>query len=181
VVELRRAVRRDLGRFVEQSDDPGARWMAAFGGRRDRAASLRHWEEILANRQVRLRTVVVDGRVAGYVGRFSMFGQPSVAYWYGREFWGRGIATSALRRFLQSDRRRPLYARVAHDNAGSRRVLEKCGFVVAGRARSRAEARGRRLTEYIYRLGPPSAGAGRPGGARRRGPARSSRSGSRGA
>ncbi len=53
-----------------------------------------------------------------------------VGYWLGREFWGRGIATRALAALLVEVDERPLYAHVARHNIGSRRVLEKCGFVV---------------------------------------------------
>jgi [ribosomal protein S5]-alanine N-acetyltransferase len=157
--------------------------MAAFGSRRvvDRATFVQHWKEHLRDPTVRLRTILVGGRVAGYVGRFPLFGRPAVAYFLGRSFWGQGVATRALRAFLRTDRTRPLFARVAYDNAGSRRVLEKCGFVRVGRARSHAAARGRRLTEHIYRLDatrPPSAPAR---SFRKRPPPRPRRSGSPGA
>jgi RimJ/RimL family protein N-acetyltransferase len=57
-----------------------------------------------------------------------------VGYWLGREFWGQGIATQALALFLKEERTRPLVAHVAQHNIGSRRVLEKCGFVVVSAA-----------------------------------------------
>ena len=57
-----------------------------------------------------------------------------MGYWLGSDYWGKGIATQALRQFLQIDTVRPLYAHVAKHNLGSRRVLEKCGFVVVGAA-----------------------------------------------
>jgi Acetyltransferase (GNAT) domain len=43
---------------------------------------------------------------------------------------GTGYATAALRAFLDVDLHRPLHAHVADHNVGSRRVLEKCGFVL---------------------------------------------------
>jgi RimJ/RimL family protein N-acetyltransferase len=55
--------------------------------------------------------------------------------------WGRGIATAALSELIKLERARPLHAAAA-DNAGSIRVLEKCGFVVAGRSRCFVRARG---------------------------------------
>jgi hypothetical protein len=57
-----------------------------------------------------------------------------VGYWLGREFWGQGIATQALALFLEEEPTRPLVAHVAKHNIGSRRVLEKCGFVVVSAA-----------------------------------------------
>jgi RimJ/RimL family protein N-acetyltransferase len=183
-VNLRPVTQADLATLFRQSQDPEARWMAAFGrrGPADLAGFRQRWTRLLGQPTVKLRTVLVGGRVAGYVGRFPLFGEPGVAYWYGREYWGRGVATRALCAFLRSDRTRPLFARVAHDNAGSRRVLEKCGFVVVGRARSRAVARGRRLTELIFRLDASRPLAGRSSRSTRpRRPHRSRRSGSRAA
>ncbi|GIN95995.1 hypothetical protein J6TS1_18650 [Siminovitchia terrae] len=43
----------------------------------------------------------------------------------GKEYWGKGIATNALREFLKHVTIRPLYARAAKDNAGSLKVLKK--------------------------------------------------------
>jgi RimJ/RimL family protein N-acetyltransferase len=51
-----------------------------------------------------------------------------IGYWLGREHWGRGIATDALREFLELVDERPLQATVAHANHASVRVLEKNGF-----------------------------------------------------
>lgn len=57
--------------------------MAAFGPRApiDLTAFRERWTRFLRQPTVKLRTVLVDGRVAGYVGRFQLLGQPSVAYW----------------------------------------------------------------------------------------------------
>jgi RimJ/RimL family protein N-acetyltransferase len=72
-------------------------------------------------------------------------------YWIGRSFWGKGIATSALRAFLTVDPARPLHARVASDNVASRRVLEKCGFRVIAHERGFAEARSGEIEELVLR------------------------------
>ena len=55
-----------------------------------------------------------------------------MGYWIGREYWGRGVATAALRSLLEVIPERPLHPLVAAGNAGSIRVLEKCGFVRDG-------------------------------------------------
>src|SRR5919106_5577065 len=68
-------------------------------------------------------------------------GEREVTYWIGRSYWGRGIATGALSAFLVGDPSRLLHARVAHDNVGSRRVLEKRGFRVIASEQNFAEAR----------------------------------------
>jgi ribosomal-protein-alanine N-acetyltransferase len=65
---------------------------------------------------------------------------------------GRGYATQAVRQFLDKEQCRPLYGRVAHDNFGSQRVLEKAGFRVIGKEKNYANARGREIEEFIYQL-----------------------------
>lgn len=55
-----------------------------------------------------------------------------IGYWIGREYWGRGVATQALRLFVAEVPDRPLHAHVAAHNAGSIRVLQKCGFSFEG-------------------------------------------------
>ena len=54
--------------------------------------------------------------------KWEMSGLTLVGYWLGREFWGRGVATRALARFLGVVTGRPLHARVATNNQGSIRV-----------------------------------------------------------
>jgi RimJ/RimL family protein N-acetyltransferase len=64
---------------------------------------------------------------------FSLYTPPAkreFGYWLGREFWGKGIATEALSQFFGVVKTRPLFAHVAKHNIASRRVLEKCGFMV---------------------------------------------------
>jgi RimJ/RimL family protein N-acetyltransferase len=82
------------------------------------------------------------------------FGEPEITCWIGKEFWGRGIATRALAEFLRLVEARPLLARVARDNVGSIRVLEKCGFEPCGENRGFANARGEEIEERVMKLGP---------------------------
>jgi RimJ/RimL family protein N-acetyltransferase len=55
--------------------------------------------------------------------------------------------------FLEQVSERPLFARVAVDNLGSIRVLEKCGFRLIDIEREFANARGEEINEAVYRLG----------------------------
>jgi RimJ/RimL family protein N-acetyltransferase len=60
------------------------------------------------------------------------------------------MATWALREFLtHHNKTRPIYARVAKDNLGSRRVLEKCGFTIIGESIGFANARGQEIAEFL--------------------------------
>lgn len=124
---LREVEAGDLPLFFQHQRDPVAVAMVAFRSR-DRAEFDEHWRKILRDETVVKRTIVVDGRVAGSILSFVREGIREVGYWLDQKFWGRGIATEALRAFLFLDPARPLYAVTARFNHGSQRVLEKCGF-----------------------------------------------------
>ena len=69
-----------------------------------------------------------------------------------RAAWGKGIATQALALLLELVSVRPLYARAASDNAGSLRVLQKCGFKAIGTEKSFAAGRNEDIEETVLRL-----------------------------
>ena len=90
--------------------------------------------------------------MAGHVASFERAGATEITYWIGREHWGRGVATRAVRLFLADVPARPLHARAARDNVASIRVLEKCGFAVTGVERSFASARDQVVEELLLEL-----------------------------
>lgn len=59
-----------------------------------------------------------------------------IGYWIAEPYWGKGIATEALRQMTNLGMRelglRKLFAPVLAPNIASMRVLEKCGYVVEG-------------------------------------------------
>ena len=148
-VTLREVVDTDLQVFFEYGQDPEANHMAAFTAKdpSDRAAFDAHWAKIRADPTSTQRTILVGGTVAGWVGSYGPPDEPEVTYWLGREYWGKGLATAALRQYLAVDTRRPMYGRAAADNAASLRVLEKCGFQRLDYERGYANARGEEIDE----------------------------------
>jgi len=121
----------DLPILFEQQLDPEATAMAAFPSR-DREAFMAHWKKIMAGEKNILKTIIFDDQIAGSIVSWEMEGEREVGYWIGKEFWGKGIATQALAEYVSIVNTRPLMAHVARHNVGSRRVLEKCGFIVIG-------------------------------------------------
>lgn len=153
-VTLREVVDNDLPIFYSHQQDKEAVYMAAFTAKdpSDRAAFDAHWAKIRSNDAIINRTVEVDGEVAGHVASFEMFGDREITYWIGREYWGQGVATAALRALLTVDPTRPIHGRAAKDNIGSIRVLEKCGFVHVGEDKGFANARQQEIDEVILKL-----------------------------
>ena len=129
-VALRDVIEADLPVFFEHQLEPEANEMAAFPPR-ERDAFMAHWHKILPDDTKITKTVLADGRVAGNILSWEEHGRREVGYWMGKEFWGRGVATTALRLLLDLVTTRPLYAHVAKHNVASIRVLEKCGFTPA--------------------------------------------------
>ncbi|MGP4049478.1 GNAT family N-acetyltransferase [Streptomyces sp. 2A115] len=153
-VVLREVHDSDLPVFFRQMNDPEAVRMAAFTVKdpADWDAFDAHWQRIRASSDVVDRTVLVDGDVVGSAAVYGEPGEREVTYWIDRAYWGRGIATAALRALLAQVPERPLYARAAADNTGSLRVLEKCGFRVTAHARGFANARGEEIDEAVLTL-----------------------------
>ena len=80
--------------------------------------------------------VGVIGAHAGEGGAFE------VGYWFGRPYWGRGLASETLNAFLrEAQGLGPLEAGHFVDNPASGRVFEKGGFAYTGE------------TETLYSLG----------------------------
>ncbi|MFI6853783.1 GNAT family N-acetyltransferase [Streptomyces sp. NPDC050416] len=152
-VELRQVHDSDLPVFFRQMNDPEALRMAAFVPKdpADRDAFDAHWAKIRSSFDV-VRTVLADGDVVGSAAVYGVAGEREVTYWVDRAYWGKGIATAALRALLTEVPERPLYARAASDNAGSLRVLEKCGFRAVASARGYAQARGAEIDETVLIL-----------------------------
>jgi len=154
VILLRDVTEDDLPVFFENQLDPVANRMAAFTVEdpADRDAFDALWAKILTNDAIPVKAILCDDQVIGSVLSFEQFGEREVSYWIGREYWGRGIATRALAEFLGLVSERPIYARAAKDNVASIRVLQKCGFTIAGEDRGYANARGEEVEEFILKL-----------------------------
>ena len=154
-IVLREAVESDLAMFFEFQSDPVAVHMAAFTHEDSsgRESFLAHWKKILASPSVTGRTIMRGEDVLGSVLSYVESERPEITYWIGRQNWGQGVATEALKLFLQTvDTRRPMRARAAKDNIASLRVLEKCGFEVIEVTRGFANARGTEIDELELEL-----------------------------
>ncbi|MGX1129694.1 RimJ/RimL family protein N-acetyltransferase [Streptomyces glaucescens] len=153
-VALRPVHDSDLPVFFRQLNDPESLRMAAFTpvDPADRQAFDAHWRRLRASADVHARTVLLDGDVVGNAAVYGVPGEREVTYWVDRAYWGRGVATAALRALLAEVPERPLYARAAADNAGSLHVLDHCGFRETARVPQYAPARGEEIEEVVLRL-----------------------------
>jgi [ribosomal protein S5]-alanine N-acetyltransferase len=153
-IKLRPTEIADLDTLFEFQLDREGGYMAAFMPKNhtDKSAYLDKYTKLLNNPTVNNQTIMVDNMIVGSVGMFMMEGNTEITYWIDRKFWGLGIATKALKIFLDIETTRPINGRVAFDNFGSQKVLEKCGFTKIGSDYGFANARQTEIEEFIYRL-----------------------------
>ena len=145
-VRLRPVEDADLPIFLAHQDDPVAAAMAAFPTRAP-DAFYEHWATIRADPTNITRTIVADDEVVGDIVSWLDDGRRQVGYWIGRDHWGKGFATAALRLLLEEIKDRPVTAHIVPANIGSQRVAEKCGFVRVGE-----EVADDGVHELIFRL-----------------------------
>ena len=113
----------------------------------------------LAEPDVRNWAIEVDGMLAGGIGltagTLEHAGSIAIGYWVGKRFWGRGVASDALRaataHVVATLRPRRLWANVMGANAASARVLENAGYVrEATLARAIVDRHGTTHDELIF-------------------------------
>lgn len=144
----------NLNAFFQFQLDKEGSYLAAFTPKDpyDKTAYIEKYSKHLADPDIIMRTIKVNDVIAGSIAKFIMENEAEITYWIDRKFWGQGIATIALKDFLQIVPTRPIYGRVAFDNYGSQKVLEKCGFVKTGKEKGFANARQAEIEEFIYKL-----------------------------
>ena len=151
---LRQTEIDDLEFFFKFQLDKEANHLAAFTSKdpTDKSAYLIKYIKLLSDPTVNMRTILLNNSIVGSISKFEMEGDAEITYWIDRYFWGKGVATTALKNFLTIENARPIFGRVAFDNYGSQKVLEKCGFVKIGKNKGFANARQAEIEEFIYRL-----------------------------
>ena len=144
----------DLDSFYTFQLDKEGDFMAAFtsSAMAEKPAFINKYARLLNEPTVHMRTIACNGLIVGSISKFEIEGKAEITYWIDRSFWNKGISSAALKSFLALEKKRPLSARVAFDNYGSQRVLEKSGFVKIGTDKGFANARQREIEEFIYRL-----------------------------
>jgi RimJ/RimL family protein N-acetyltransferase len=154
-IALRPVTDADLDLLFAWESDPRAVEMAAFtrADPSDRRAFDAHYERVRADPTNTLLAIDDGGEFVGTVGSYTMEGEREVTYWISPGRWGQGIASEALRVFLERvERTRPIYGRVADHNRGSAKVLARSGFTEVGTDTGYARGVGAEILERIYRL-----------------------------
>lgn len=106
------------------------------------------------------RAVIVDGKVAGCIS--VMQGQDverrsaELGYWLGEAYWGQGVMTWAVKALCQEAFATMgivrIFAEPFAPNLGSRKVLEKTGFILEGIKRKSICKEGEMMDSCLYAL-----------------------------
>ncbi len=153
-IELKCTTQDDLETLFLFQLDEDSNYLAAFTSKNpsDKAAYIKKWTRLLSDEKINVRTILLKNKIVGSIAKFEMGGNAEITYWIGKEFWGKGIATTALKKFLEVEKTRPLFGRIAFDNLGSKKVLENCGFSQIGTEKGFANAREKEIEEIIFKL-----------------------------
>jgi ribosomal-protein-alanine N-acetyltransferase len=153
-IKIRPTQISDLDTLFQFQLDKEGGYLAAFMPKdpTDKTAYIIKYTKLLVEPTVNNQTIFIDNIIVGSIAKFSIDGETEITYWIDRKFWGQGIATKALKIFLNNETCRPIFGRVAFDNFGSQKVLEKCGFVKNGSNKGFANARQTEIEEFIYKL-----------------------------
>jgi RimJ/RimL family protein N-acetyltransferase len=93
-------------------------------------------EQIVPSEEEQCYAILHEGTFMGIVGLTFAEGRvPELGYWLGEPYWGRGYATEAAHAVVAAARQAgfpALRSRALLDNAGSRHVLHKVGFIEIG-------------------------------------------------
>ena len=98
VITLRPVEATDLDEFFSHQLDQSANHMAAFGAKNpaDRGVFDHHWQDILNDRRITVRTILSDGEVVGSILAYHDGETPEIRYWIDRSRWGQGITTAVV-------------------------------------------------------------------------------------
>jgi ribosomal-protein-alanine N-acetyltransferase len=129
----------DLEAYCAIESDPVYRAPQLVHPRVELERSFREW---MHPKPMGLRATVLKS-TNSYIGRCGLYplrdddntvveGEAQIAFYIGREYWGRGLATEAARAFVQHGfeqlNLKRIQAGINANNAASLRVVEKLGF-----------------------------------------------------
>lgn len=155
-IDLHTVEESDLPFLHRIINDPAV-WRDLFTATPKRMADEEAWYETLADDGETHLLICDDGDPVGIVGLSGIdpsWGVAELGYFVDPDAHGQGYATEAVTHIVEYafDQRRlaKLYANALATNQGSRRVLEKNGFVEEGRFRAHAFIDGERVDVIRY-------------------------------
>lgn len=117
------------------------------------------WRRLTTGRGFDLLAVARDGGALVGSAGISLHDEGArgeLGFWIGRAHWGRGYATEATSRVVSFARDSLTVSRITAtatvDNAASRRVLDKLGFIETGRTEKQVASTGEMRAAILFEL-----------------------------
>lgn len=116
------------------------------------------WVNVGCKQGIIAKAIEVNHKLAGSIGvtpgKYNHILSAEIGYWLGEEYWGKGIATEAVRKmtaytFSNTDIVR-LFAPVFSPNNASMKVLEKCNYTLEGILKKATYKDGLFYDEHLY-------------------------------
>ncbi|KQM67250.1 hypothetical protein ASE74_07235 [Pedobacter sp. Leaf216] len=112
----------------------------------------------LSHHPLQIKAIVVNNEVIGSIGVHQLADiyskSAEMGYWIAEDFWGKGIIPQAVKEMLKYgfetfDVER-IFARTAHTNLASQRVLKKAGFILEAELKGTIFKNGEYFDELIF-------------------------------
>jgi ribosomal-protein-alanine N-acetyltransferase len=115
---------------------------------------------MLSNENIICRAVIVNNEAIGSIGitlKNDIYRKSAeLGYWLAEEYWRKGIMTEAVKMICNEAFKKydicRIFAEPLSENKGSRRVLEKAGFVLEGILKKSVYKNGKIADSCIYAL-----------------------------
>ena len=106
---LKQTQKSDLDLSFQFQLDKEANYLAAFISKdpADKVAYFEKYKKKINDPTINIQTVWIDETIVGSIAKFEMEDDTEITYWIDRNFWGNGIAISALKNFLAVGKPRP--------------------------------------------------------------------------
>jgi ribosomal-protein-alanine N-acetyltransferase len=98
-LKLRKTDESDIEVFFEHQADDEAAFMAAFTSKnpKDKEAYVTKWKRLMYLPSIHMQTILFGDKIVGTVTKFEMEGEAEITYALGKEYWGKGITSKALK------------------------------------------------------------------------------------
>ena len=100
-ISLRPTEISDLDILFQFQLDKESGYLAAFMPKdpTDKSAYINKHKKLLLDPSVNNQTIILNNTIVGSIAKFVMEGRNEITYWIDKNYWGQGIATTALEAF----------------------------------------------------------------------------------
>ena len=121
-ISLSKTTIEDLDALFQFQLDEEANYLAAFTSKdsSDKDADIEKYSKFLTDPTKNTQTIKANDAIVGSIAKFEIDGDAEITYWIDKNFWGKGVATAALKQLLDARKQHDRSSDVSRiDNIGS--------------------------------------------------------------